>query len=85
MIANSVGYSTIPRWPVLEAGCRFFRGSDDGKDMTLAWPGRLYALKIHVEQPGSRLGICAGAGEQIATSAFHSYNHEIAITTRLLF
>jgi len=26
-----------------------------------------------------------GAGEQIATSRFHSYNHEIAVTTRLLF
>jgi hypothetical protein len=53
--------------------------------MALAWPGRLYALKIHVEQPERRLAVCVGAGEQIATSAFHSYNHEIAITTRLLF
>jgi hypothetical protein len=29
--------------------------------------------------------MCVGAGEQIATSKFHSYNHEIAVTTRLLF
>jgi hypothetical protein len=27
----------------------------------------------------------ADAGERIAASTFHGYNHEIAITTRLLF
>jgi hypothetical protein len=73
-------------WPEAEINSTFFRGgANDGKNMTFATPGLLFAKKVHVEEPKSRLAICIGAGEQIATSHFHTYNHEIAVTSRLVF
>jgi hypothetical protein len=73
-------------WPELEFNSTFFKsGPNDGKNQTFATPGLLIARKFRPKEAGSRLGLCVGAGEQIATSKFHSYNHETAITTRLLF
>ncbi|MGP8252726.1 MAG: hypothetical protein ACLQHF_11880 [Terracidiphilus sp.] len=73
-------------WPEAEINSTWFvGGANGGKNMTFATPGLLFAKKIHVEEPKSRLAICVGAGEQIATTHFHSYNHEIAVTSRLVF
>ncbi len=73
-------------WPEVEFNATYFKGGpNDGRNQVFATPGLLLARKFHPKETGSRLGICVGAGEQIAASAFHSYNHEIAITTRLLF
>jgi hypothetical protein len=73
-------------WPEVEINSTWFAGgANDGRNMTFATPGLLVARKIHPGQAYSRLGICVGAGEQIATTQFHTYNHEIAITARLLF
>ena len=73
-------------WPEVEFNSTWYKGGpNDGKNQTFATPGLLVARKIHAGDAHSRLAVCAGAGEQIATSRFHSYNHEIAITTRLLF
>ncbi len=73
-------------WPEVEFNATYFKGGpNDGKNQTFATPGLLVARKFRPKEAGSRLGICVGAGEQIATSTFHSYNHEIALTTRLLF
>jgi hypothetical protein len=35
--------------------------------------------------PGSRLGLVFGGGMQIATSHYHSYNHNLILTGRLTF
>ena len=35
--------------------------------------------------PRDRLGLVLGAGMQIATSSFHSYNHDLVITGRITF
>ena len=73
-------------WPEVEVNSTWFAGgANDGKNMTFATPGLLVARKIHPGDAHSRLGICVGAGEQIAATHFHTYNHEIAITARLLF
>lgn len=73
-------------WPEVEFNSSYYKGGpNDGKNQTFATPGMLFAHKLHPSNERSRLGICLGAGEQIATSHFHSYNHEIAVTTRLLF
>lgn len=73
-------------WPEVEFNSTYFRGGpNDGRNQTFATPGMLVARKLRPQNEGSRLGLCVGAGEQIATSAYHSYNHEIAVTTRLLF
>jgi hypothetical protein len=73
-------------WPEVEVNSTFYKGGpNDGKSLVYATPGLLVARKFHPKDEKSRLGLCLGAGEQIATSHFHSYNHEVAITTRLLF
>jgi hypothetical protein len=73
-------------WPEAEINANFYRGGpNSGKRMVFATPGMLFTKKIHQEEPKSRLLICVGAGEQIAITQFHSYNHEIAVTSRLVF
>lgn len=73
-------------WPEVEFNSTYYKGGpNDGKNQTFATPGLLVAHKLRPSDERSRLGICAGAGEQIATSRFHTYNHGIAVTTRLLF
>lgn len=73
-------------WPEVEFNSTYYKGGpNDGKNQTFVTPGLLVAHKFHSKEDSSRLGVCAGAGEQIATSRFHTYNHAIAVTTRLLF
>jgi hypothetical protein len=73
-------------WPEVEFNSTIYKGgANDGKVQVFATPGLLVAREIRPGQTRSRLAVCAGAGEQVAISSFHSYNHEIAVTTRLLF
>lgn len=73
-------------WPEVEFNSTFYRGGpNDGKNQTFATPGLLFTHKLRPEDHASRLGMCVGAGEQIATSRYHTYNHGILVTTRLLF
>jgi hypothetical protein len=73
-------------WPEVEFNSTYYKGGpNDGKNQTFATPGLLFVRKLRPAEVKSRLGLCVGAGEQIATSHFHSYDHEIAITTRLVF
>lgn len=73
-------------WPEVEYNSTFYKGGvNDGNSQAFVTPGVLVARKIRPREASSRLAICTGAGEQIATSSFHSYNHEIAVTTRLMF
>lgn len=73
-------------WPQVEINSTWFAGgANDGKNMTFATPGLLVARKIHAGEAQSRLAFCVGAGAQIAVTRFHTYNHEIAITSRLVF
>ena len=88
IVWNTAGQLHLAKyfWPEVEFNSTWYKGGpNDGKNQTFAIPGLLVARKIHASDAHSRLAVCAGAGEQIATSGFHSYNHEIAITTRLLF
>jgi hypothetical protein len=73
-------------WPEVEFNSTFFKGGpNDGKSQVFATPGLLVVRKLRPETPRSRMAVCAGAGMQIATSSFHTYNHEIAVTTRFVF
>ena len=70
-------------WPETEFNATYFHGGpNDGKSQAFMTPGLLAARKM---RPSSRLGLCVGAGEQIAVSSFHSYNHELIFTGRLVF
>ncbi len=76
-------------WPELEFNTSFYSGgTNDGKIATYATPGvvigRIPLAHDATGQPG-RLGLTFGAGEQIALTHFHLYNHGIVLTARVPF
>lgn len=76
-------------WPEVEFNSSFYSGgSNDGKIATFATPGLIIG-RIPLDHtatgaPG-RLGLTFGAGEQIALTQFHTYNHAVVITARIPF
>lgn len=74
-------------WPELESNATYFHGGpNDGKSQEFITPGLILGrFALRPKDPKSRLGIGFGAGEQIATSKFHTYNHGLIVTSRLLF
>jgi len=76
-------------WPEAEINSSFYKGgSNDGKIATFATPGlivgRIPLTHDASGKPG-RLGLTFGAGQQIALTHFHTYNHATVITVRLPF
>lgn len=68
-------------WPEVEFNSTFFKGGDhDGKIQNFITPGVVGRWKLH-----NRLGVTVGAGMQIATSAFHTFNHGLVISARMPF
>jgi hypothetical protein len=93
-LGRSVAWNTTAQykvgkyfWPELESNATFFYGGkNDGKMQNFLTPGvTLSKLKFHPQDPASRLGVAFGAGMQIATSGFHTYNHNLVITARFIF
>jgi hypothetical protein len=74
-------------WPEIESNATFYDGGPNhGKMQEFITPGAVVSkIRIHPSDPHSRLGLALGAGMQIATSSFHSYNHQLVLTTRFLF
>lgn len=74
-------------WPELESNATYFHGGpNDGKNQEFVTPGLMMGkFSLRPRDPKSRLGIGFGAGEQIATSKFHAYNHGLIFSGRLLF
>jgi hypothetical protein len=74
-------------WPELESNASWFsQGKNDGKMQNFLTPGIVFSkFNLRPDDAKSRLGVAFGAGIQIATSQFHTYNHEVAFTTRLVF
>jgi hypothetical protein len=92
-IGRTISWNTVAQykvgkyfWPELEANASYYHGGpNDGKNQTFLTPG-LMVSKIKLRQnPKDRLGLVFGAGMQIATSHFHSYNHGLVLTGRLTF
>ena len=76
-------------WPEAEINSSFFfGGANDGKTMTFATPGLLIG-RIPLSHDGEgrpgRTGLTFGAGEQIALTHFHTYNHGLVVTVRMPF
>lgn len=68
-------------WPQLEFNSTYFAGGpNDGRVQTFATPGAIARFPLR-----RRLGLVVGAGMQIATSHYHSYNHALMVTARLPF
>jgi hypothetical protein len=93
-VGRSIAWNTTAQyhlskyvWPELESNSTwFFAGKNDGKKQNFITPGIVFSrFKFHPSDEKSRTGVAFGAGMQIATSQFHTYNHELAFTTRLIF
>jgi hypothetical protein len=74
-------------WPELESNSTwFFAGKNNGKKQNFITPGIVFSkFKLRPDDANNRIGVAFGAGMQIATSQFHTYNHELAFTTRFVF
>jgi hypothetical protein len=76
-------------WPEVEFNSSFFYGgSNDGKIATYGTPGIVIGripLARNADGTPGRLGLTFGAGEQIALTHFHTYNHGIVLTARVPF
>ena len=69
-------------WPELEvSGVSFQSGPHDGRQQVFLSPGFVIG-KIHLWR---RLGLTVGAGEQIAVTRFHTYNHNRVLSVRFPF
>ena len=73
-------------WPEIENNATFYHGgSNDGRVQNFVTPG-LMLSKFKIERdPRNRLALVVGGGMQIATSQFHTYNHCLVLTARMLF
>ncbi len=73
-------------WPEVEDNASFFLGGPrNGLMQNFLTPG-LVVSKFKLEKdPQNRLAVMFGGGMQIATSGFHTYNHGLVLTARMLF
>lgn len=86
---TSVAYNTAFQyrilrklWPEVEANATFWpNGSLDGDKQVFLSPG-LVVGRFHLWH---RLGLSVGAGEQIAVTHFHQYNHAKTLSIRFPF
>jgi hypothetical protein len=73
-------------WPELEANSNYYhQGANNGKNQTFLSPGFMVSKINFRHTPGNRLALTFGAGFQVATSSFHSYNHALVFTSRFAF
>ena len=73
-------------WPELEANASYYRGGpNNGRSQVFLTPGLIISKIKLRSDPKDRLGLVLGSGFQIATSQFHSYNHSVVLTGRLVF
>jgi len=81
-----VGYHPTPHtWLELENNATyFFSGSHDGKMQNFVTPGAFYILRKKEWKPTHPFFIF-DCGMQIATSEFHTYNHNLIPEMRILF
>ena len=73
-------------WPEIECNSTFFRGGpNDGKVQALVSPGLMVSKIKFKAESNNRLAVVFGVGEQIAVSHYHSYNHGLSFTSRIVF
>ena len=84
IVLNDVAQYRIKRviWPMLEANSTFWSGGHNaGKKQVFLTPGIVFGSFPITP----RLRIAVGAGEQIAVTQFHTYNHRYIFSLRLPF
>ena len=76
---------TRPLWVELENNSVFcFAGKNDGKMQNFLTPTAFYVVRRKEWKPSHALFI-VDSGMQIATSHFHTYNHNLVSELRMLF
>jgi hypothetical protein len=80
---NAFQYRVLRKfWPEVELNSTFFQeGKNDGKKQNFVTPGVVIG-RFHV---GSRVGFTIGGGYQIATTHFHTTNHNAILSIRFPF
>jgi hypothetical protein len=82
---TALQYRTGFAYPELEWNATWYKGGpNDGRVQVFATPGILARFPLHNTQD-PRLKLVVGAGMQIATSQYHSFNHGLILTARLPF
>jgi hypothetical protein len=87
IVWNALAQNHVSRPFWLEIGNNatfYFAGSHDGKMQNFVTPATYYVFKRPEWQPEHPYLVFAG-GMQIATSAFHTYNHNLIAEMRILF
>jgi hypothetical protein len=73
----------------VEFNSSFYKGgANDGDVATFVTPGMIIGripLSHNAEGKPGRLGLTFGAGQQIAVTHFHTYNHATVLTARIPF
>lgn len=78
-------HATRHLWLETENNATFyFAGSHDGRMQNFVTPGALYVVR-NSEWASTHPFVIVDAGMQIATSGFHTYNHNLIAETRLIF
>jgi len=73
-------------WPEIECNSTFFRGgANDSKVQAFVSPGLIVSKIKFNSESNNRLALVFGVGEQIAVSHYHSYNHGLSLTSRIVF
>jgi hypothetical protein len=83
-VLNDVAQYRLKRviWPMVEVNSTFWSGGhNDGKKQVFLTPGIVFGSFSLTP----RLRIAVGAGEQIAITEFHTYNHRYILSLRLPF
>ncbi len=88
VVWNAVGQYHISKffWPEIENNATFYHGGlNDGRVQNFVTPGVMLSKFKLERDPRNRLALVVGGGMQIATSQFHTYNHGLVLTARMLF
>lgn len=73
-------------WPEIENNATFFHGGpNDAHIQNFVSPGIVVSPLKLKSDPKNRLGFILGAGMQIATTHFHTYNHALMLDARFIF
>jgi hypothetical protein len=88
VVWNAVAQYRIGKifWPELENNASFYHGGpNDGRVQNFVTPGLMLSKFKLRRDLRDRLALVVGGGMQIATTHFHTYNHGLVLTARMLF
>ncbi len=88
VVWNSVAQYRVGKlfWPEVESNATFYHGGPhDGRAQNFITPGMMVSKFKLERDPRNRLALIFGGGMQIATTQFHTYNHGLVLTARMLF